>query len=128
MRIYLRSDVEAGKIMRNRGLGDNGKVVKFMADEVKRLCDPYVPFQQGSLKNGAKIADGGKRLIYQRPYAHYQYTGQAMSGRAPKHYNGKSLSYNGAPMRGDHWEKRMMADHGEELERSTENYIRSLAK
>lgn len=140
MRIYLQSDVSPDKIMRNRGLGDNGAVAKFMASEVKRLCDPYVPFQQGTLKNSAKIDGGGKRLIYPGPYAHYQHEGKVygpniplgngkfISGKAPKHPTGKSISYHGGPMRGDHWEKRMMADRKDELEDSVENYIRSLAK
>ena len=140
MKIYLQSDVDADKILRNRGLGGNGTVAKFIASEVKRLSEPYVPFQQGTLKNSAKIAGNGKHLIYPGPYAHYQHTGMVygpniplgngkfISGKAPKHPTGKRIKYHGGPMRGDHWEKRMMADHKDDLERSTENYIRSLGK
>lgn len=128
MRICLQSDVSPDKIMRNRGLGDNGAVAKEMANKVKELCDNYVPSQQGYIRNNVKIAGGGKHLIYPGPYSHYQHAGWVMVGSAPKHYNGKALSYHDAPMRGDHWEKRMMADRREELERYIENYIRSLAK
>lgn len=139
MKIYLQSDVSPDKIMRNRGLGSNGLVAKFMASEVKRLCEPYVPMQQGVMKNSAQISGNGKYLIYPGPYAHYQHTGEVYGpniplgdgrfiSKAPKHPTGKRIKYHGGPMRGDHWEKRMMADHRDDLERSTENYIRSLGK
>lgn len=139
MKIYLQSDVETDKIMRNRGLGENGAVAKFMASEVKRLSKPYVPFQQGTLKNNAKIAGNGKHLIYPGPYAHYQHTGEVYGpniplgdgqfiSKAPKHPTGKRIQYHGGPMRGDHWEKRMMADRGDDLTKSVENYIGGLAK
>lgn len=139
MKIYLQSDVDADKILRNRGLGSNGLVAKFMASEVKRLCEPYVPMQQGVMKNSAQISGNGKYLIYPGPYAHYQHTGEVYGpniplgdgrfiSKAPKHPTGKRIQYHGGPMRGDHWEKRMMADHKDDLERSTENYIRSLGK
>lgn len=139
MKIYLQSDVEPDKIMRNRGLGSNGLVAKFMASEVKRLCEPYVPMQRGVMKNSAQISGNGKHLIYPGPYAHYQHTGEVYGpnipigdgrfiSKAPKRPTGKRIKYHGGPMRGDHWEKRMMADHRDDLERSTENYMGSLAK
>lgn len=131
MNIYLHSDVDAEKIMRNRGLGENGLVAKFMASEVKRFCDPYVPMSAGAgahMKNRAKIAGGGKRLIYPGPYAHYHWVGELMAGTAPKHYTGIAMNYHGAPMRGPHWEKRMMADHKEDLEGSVETYIKGMTK
>lgn len=131
MKIYLQTDVSPDKIMRNRGLGENGKVAKFMASEVKRLSDPYVPMSAGAgahMKNRAQIDGGGKRLIYPGPYAHYLYVGISMEGRAPKRLTGRPLHFHGAPMRGKQWDKRMMADHSGELEKSIEEYIGSLAK
>jgi hypothetical protein len=136
VKIYLRTDVDPAKIERNRGLGDNGRVAKFIASEVKRFCDPYVPFRSGLLKNTAMIENGGKQLVYRQPYAHAMYNGVAYGPNytdgngnfwskpgAKKHLTGSSYSYHGAPMRGKQWEKRMMADHSGELTKSVKNYI-----
>lgn len=131
MRIYVQADVSPSRIIAGRGLQEGGPVNEHIAKEVKRLADKYVPASAGSsahMKGRARIAGGGRYLIYPGPYAHYQHEGLVMVGSAPKHYNGKALSYHDAPMRGAHWEKRMMADCKDELEDSVESYIRSLAK
>lgn len=63
-------------------------------------------------------ASGEVALIYPGPYAHYQYKGEVMAGRAPKHYTGRPIQYtegNKSPMRGKEWDKRMMADRGNEV-------------
>ena len=120
----VKIDINTNKILKVRGLGGSKEAQKYLASEVKRLCDPYVPKQQGNLKNNATIAGDGSQLVYNQPYAHYQYYGQVMAGRAPKHYTGESLSYHGAPMRGAQWEKRMLADKSKDLERSVEAYIK----
>ena len=135
MGVKVKVSIDAAQIMRKRGLSDN-KVRKHLASEVKRLSDPYVPMDQGNLKNQAVIASDGSTLTYNQPYAHYQYHGKVMgpnymdkegewhSGKAPKHYTGDDLTYHGAPMRGPHWDKRMMADKRKELETSVEKFIK----
>lgn len=124
MKVTVKVDIDTAKIMRQRGLGGDFGAQRFLASEVVRLCDPYVPMQQGMLKNQRIIAQDGSSVTYTQPYAHYQYYGEAMAGRAPKKYTGNKLDYHGAPMRGPQWEKRMMADKGRELEKSLEAFIR----
>ena len=119
----VKVDFNAKQIMASRGLGATLKVQKYIASEVKRLSDKYVPMQQGMLKNNAQIASDGSSIVYNQPYAHYQYYGKVMAGRAPKKYTGDDLTYNGAPMRGPQWTERMMADKKHELEKSVEAYI-----
>ena len=130
MKVKVTTSIDAATIMRLRGLGESKKAEKFLASEVKRLCDPYVPMQQGTLKNTARVAeDGGETaVIYGQPYAHYQYYGEAMAGVAPKQYTGKALTYNGAPMRGANWDKRMLADRGSDLVKSLAQYVGGRAK
>ena len=117
-------DINKAEILKRLGLGGTNKVQKYIASQVKRLCDPYVPMQQGLLKNNATIAGNGSSIVYTQPYAHYQYYGEVMAGRAPKQYTGKKLTYHGAPMRGAQWEKRMLADKSKDLEASVEAYIK----
>ena len=125
MKISVNSTVDARAIASRKGLGPGGKLRKYLAARVKLHCDPYVPMRSGTLKNTAQISSDGSELVYNQPYAHYQYHGMAMAGRAPKHYTGKPLRHNGAPMRGPHWEKRMLADHVHDLEQEVVAFINS---
>ena len=117
-------DIDTAKIMRRRGMGGDHGAQKFLASEAVRLMDAYVPMQQGMLKNQRTIAADGSSVIYTQPYAHYQYHGEVMAGRAPKHYTGEQLDHHGAPMRGPQWDKRMLADKSKELESNLAAYVR----
>lgn len=129
----IKVDINSAKIGKRLRLD---QVQKYVASEVKRLCDPYVPKQQGTLQSSATIASDGSAIVYTAPYAHYQYYGEVMgpnyqdkkgdwhSGRAPKHYTGKPLDYHGAPMRGKEWDKRMLADKKADLVRNVEIFIK----
>lgn len=120
----VKVNLPKAEILKRLGLGGTNKVQKYLASQVKRLCDPYVPMQQGTLKNNATVAGDGSNIVYTQPYAHYQYHGKVMAGRAPKHYTGDDLTYHGAPMRGPQWDKRMLADKSKDLERSIDAYIK----
>lgn len=124
MKIKVNIDINTKKIMAARGMGSSNKVQKYIASEVARLSNPYVPFQQGMLKNNKQIAQDGSHIIYPGPYAHYQWYGEVMAGRAPKKYTGRKLTYNGAPMRGKQWTVRMMIDKRKEIENNVETYIK----
>lgn len=101
------------EILSARGLGDNRGVQQYIDSEVLRLSDPYVPMQQGNLKRsgtlGTKLGSG--EVVYNAPYARYQYYGKVMVGRAPKRLTDRELTYHGAPKRGKLWFERMKADH-----------------
>lgn len=121
----VKVDLPKAEILKRLGLGGTKEVQKYLASQVKRLCDPYVPMQQGNLKNTATIAADGSQIVYSQPYAHYQYYGKVMAGRAPKKYTGDDLTYHGAPMRGPQWDKRMLLDKARDLEKSVEAYIKN---
>ena len=116
-------DIDTAKILKERGLGGDNRAQVYLASEVKRLCDPYVPFQNGPLKDTAQVAPDGSSVTYIQPYAHYQYYGEVMAGRAPKKYTGAKLTYSGGGMRGPEWDKRMMADKSQELVSNLEKFI-----
>lgn len=98
------------KILSRRGLQDNGPAQKQAASELKRMCDPYVPFLSGPLKNTAQVQQDG--VLYVQPYAAKQYHENAG--------NGQDGTANGG-RRGKQWDKRMMADRSGE-------YIEAVAK
>ncbi len=124
MSVKVKVDIPTAEILKARGLGSDTGARKYLASQVKNYCDPYVPMQQELLKNNATIAADGSYIVYTQPYAHYQYYGEVMAGRAPKQYTGKKLTYHGAPMRGPRWEKRMLADKSKDLEKSLDAYIK----
>lgn len=138
MKVKIKVNLNQAQILASRGLGPSCVAQRYLASEVKRFCDPYVPFAQGTLKNSAIIAGDGSTITYPGPYAHYQYEGKAMGpnipiiqggqltgffSRGPKRYTGADLQYHGAPMRGPQWDKRMLADKSEELTQSLANYV-----
>lgn len=110
--------------MQARGLGGSDEARLALANEVARLSDPYAPMQQGTLKNTVQVVRDGSAVVYDQPYAHYQYHGEVMAGRAPKHYTGKPIDYHGGPLRGKEWDKRMLADHKDELARAVAERVR----
>ncbi|WP_176107502.1 minor capsid protein [Clostridium saccharobutylicum] len=101
------------QILTARGLGTDNRAQKFFTNEVFKQCQPYVPRDEGILSTTVNLADNS--ITYVSPYARYQYYGKVMAGKAPKHATGKSLKYNGAPMRGSHWDKRCWVDRGNEI-------------
>lgn len=56
---------------------------QFIANEVARLSDPYVPMQSGNLKNHRIIANDGSTITYPGPYAHYHWAGEIYGPNIP---------------------------------------------
>lgn len=94
-------------ILLKRYLNKDGKAQSFFTSEVARLCDPYVPFVSGHLKNNKEVA--ASYIHYVSPYAAKQY------------YENKG-GHNG-PLRGKLWDKRMWADRGPEIVQAVANYV-----
>lgn len=140
MKVTVKVDVDTAAIMRRRGLGGDNRAQIYLASQVKDKADPYVPMQSGFLKNNAKVSSDGSTLTYPGPYAHYLYKGEVMgpnwqdksgkwhSGKAPKKYTGRELTYHGGPMRGKEWVPRMLADKSEEITRDLKTHIGRLSK
>lgn len=91
-----------------------GEASLFLANEVGRTCDPYVPMQTGMLKSVKRITpvQTGAQLVYTMPYAKQQY----YSGRT------EGQSRTGA-LRGRMWFERAKAAHGTGWIKSTAQYI-----
>lgn len=125
MKVEAKVNVDAAAILKSRGLGESKAAQKYLVQLIANLCDPYVPFSGGAgahMKAQKHLTDSS--IIYKGPYAHYQYVGEVMAGRAPKHYTGKSINYsNDTGKRGKAWDKRMMADRREEVEKGMDSFL-----
>lgn len=129
MKLDYEVNINTAKILKKYGLGGSKEAQRFLAEDVERKCQPYVPMSAVSgahMVNAARVTDDS--ILYPGPYAHYQYVGEVMAGRAPKHYTGQDINYHDGPMRGKQWDKRMMADRGKEVEQDFENYLKGRNK
>ena len=65
-------------MIKDLNLEEGGSVQYFFTNEVWRLSDDYVPFNEGPLKNNSFINTEGTQIIYNSPYARYQWYGMLM--------------------------------------------------
>lgn len=115
----------------------NNDAQLFMANEMKRLMDPYVPAQNMVLAQDVSIyteKDAGI-VEYRSPYAHYQYegelyvsskTGGAIASEGEyKVPAGRKLEYSKFrhPLATSHWDKAMMTARGDDLTKAMQRYI-----
>ena len=116
----------ANKIIKDHGLNEDGRVVRYARDEADRLMNPFVPFENGGLRR-LKTYPSPSKIKYTSPYSHYQYTGLKAKGASkPKGIKRKisneKLNYH-TPGTDSEWEKLMMEKKGKELVKDVQNYI-----
>ena len=100
----------------NKGLSKRGLTAKVVVqrvftNECARYMDKYIPMSQGAgvhMKNMKNVEVDS--VTYAGPYARYQWGGKVMIGPAPKRVTNIDLKYNGAPVRGAHFEEKMWED------------------
>lgn len=125
----------ARKLLAKRNLEKGGMVQRYIDSEVIRQCEPYVPFDEGTLTRSASLATriGSGLVIYNTPYARYQYYGVVYGPNIPmviggeqtfrsptnqaKHPTNRKLTYNKEkhPLAGSMWFERMKADHKDDI-------------
>lgn len=98
MKTILELDV--GKILASYGLDTSDRARIFLAQQVRRRCDKYVPYDTGRLKNTAEISADGRTVTYPQSYAAAQYR---------KYYR------HSDPGRGPRWERRMLLNERPQL-------------
>ncbi|WMI80353.1 minor capsid protein [Anaerotignum sp. MB30-C6] len=111
------------ELKKKHGLGGDGRVQRYIDQEVVRLMAPFTPLDTGALQKGINAKNG--EVVYSAPYAKMLYYGKVMvspSTGSPWARRGeekvltqRSLQFNGAPMRGAYWFLRMKAQFAEEI-------------
>ena len=132
--ISARLDVHLSPedILTAYGLEKGGRVQRTIDQKVIDFCQPYVPASPDrTLEFSAQVSTeiGSGEVIWNTPYAHYQYMGIVYGpnipviedgvlmgwfsppGR-PKHPTDRKLTYDTSqnPLAGPHWFERMKAD------------------
>lgn len=131
---HLRDFISARALRQKLGVDPGGYVQKAVDAAVIRECFPYLPFDEGVLAGSANTATeiGSGEVIYDTPYARYQYYGEVYGPNIPivengvvtgyfsppeKFPTGEKLKYSTEknPMAGSHWFDRAMADHKDDV-------------
>lgn len=128
------------------GLDEKGRVQQFVSNEVLKLCEPYVPLDEGGLKDSGRVEDatdvvwGGETVLY----AHYQWEGIVYEDpelhcagfrledggwRSRKNVEKvpteRKLTYENGGLRGPKWVERMLQNGGmEKIEKGAKEKIR----
>lgn len=95
---------DLGDCIKTLGLDEKGRVVNFIAHEIKRLSDDYVPYDiagkyvwPGRLKDTATVEDKTD-VVWDTPYARRWYYEEA--------------KFQGEPVRGRKWVDKMLQNGG----------------
>ena len=142
MKLDYEVNISTAKILRKYGLGEDKAAQRFLAEDVERKCQPYVPMSAGSaahMVNAARVT--ADSIIYPGPYAHYQYVGQVYGPNYPikdggfvtgwyspprKTPTGRSLNHSHFrhPLATSKWDKAMETARKGDLAQAVENYIK----
>lgn len=140
----LEGFITPSRFIRESGVGIGGYVQKVVDAAVIRECQPYLPFDEGVLAASANTATeiGSGEVIYDTPYARYQYYGEVYGPNYPitengeivgwfsppeKFPTGRKLRYSTErnPLAGSHWFERAMADRGKAILKEAQNAANS---
>ena len=132
MKVSFKFDKPEKQIVEETVGGD--RVQLFLANEARKLMQPYVPELNHILvKNVRTYVEGGQGIIhYMSPYARYQYHGKLMvSGKTGSSWShgeakvltNKNLHYS-KPTASSYWDKAMKTARGDELARAVQNFIK----
>lgn len=135
IKIELEWNKPINKIVDQVTGGEAGQL--FLANEAKRLMDPYVPADELILAQNVQVyTEKGKGIVhYKSPYAHYQWegilyvssiTGSAWSKGEYKVATSKKLKHAQFrhPLASSHWEKAMMTARKNDLAKAMENHLK----
>lgn len=120
------------KILKDHGLNQEGRAVKFLRDDADRLMNPYIPMDNGMLRRN-KAYPSNHEIKYISPYAKYQYYGKLMLAKngsswakkgEKKVATSRNLKYHTSGT-GPKWDKLMLQRHKNDLVKDVENYIKS---
>lgn len=96
------------------GIDPNGRISKYFTSECAKAMDKYVPMRDGNLRD---YDIEGNLIIYDQPYAHYQYEGISKSG------NPLNYSKDKHPLATHHWDKQMWSAEGDDIVRKVQKKL-----
>lgn len=88
---YTLDDFDKGEIVDKYGLGKDGDLRLFLANNCFRRMVKYTPWREGIMATHVTVKPG--KVIYEQDYANYQYRGARRDGSHPvRKYTKKGTS------------------------------------
>ena len=104
------------KLIKDYGLEPYGKIQYVVDSAIVMYSAPYTPKDSGILQGSVNSSIGSGELVYNTPYAHYQWVGVSKNGK-PFNYQKKN------PLATDHWVIEAMKVHLQDVCRDAERWI-----
>lgn len=120
------------KILKDHGLDQDGRAIRFLRDDADRLMNPYIPMDNGMLRRN-KSYPSNHEIKYISPYAKYQYYGKLMLAKngsswakkgEKKVLTSRNLKYHTSGT-GPKWDQLMMQRRKNDLIKDLQNYIKT---
>lgn len=120
------------KILKDHGLDQDGRAIRFLRDDADRLMNPYIPMQNGMLRRN-KTYPSNHEIKYISSYSKVQYYGKLMLTKngsswakkgEKKVVTNRNLKYHTSGT-GPKWDKLMMQRNKNTLIKDLENYIKT---
>ena len=120
------------KILKDHGLDQDGRAIRFLRDDADRLMNPYIPMDNGMLRRN-KSYPSNHEIKYISPYAKYQYYGKLMIAKnvsswakkgEKKVLTSRNLKYHTSGT-GPKWNELMMQRNKNTLIKDVENFIKT---
>lgn len=119
------------KILKDHGLDQDGRAIRFLRDDADRLMNPYIPMDNGILRRN-KSYPSNHEIKYISPYAKYQYYRKLMLAKngsswakkgEKKVLTSRNLKYHTFGT-GPKWNELMMQRNKNTLIKDVENFIK----
>lgn len=119
------------KILKDHGLDQDGRAIRFLRDDADRLMNPFVPMQNGMLRRN-KTYPSNHEIKYISPYSKVQFYGKLMLTKngsswarkgEKKVVTNKNLKYHTSGT-GPKWNELMMQRNKNTLIKDVENFIK----
>ncbi len=104
------------------GIQESGPIQKFLANSCYLHMDKYVPFDSGDLASIVSISNDGKYIIYNVPYASYQWRGEREDGTRKINESNRNRSKHSLAT--SHWDKKMITAEGDEIIKEVHDEIK----
>lgn len=104
---YVKIEMENIKeVVKDLGFDQKGKVQQYVTHRAKVRMDRHVPSDTTALRNQA--IENYDEVIYGAP-------GTSSNVYASIVYRNPALNFQGAPQRGAHWDRKTIADQGDQF-------------
>lgn len=109
-------------IKKNLGLQPGGPIHKFFTNTCYLHMDRYVPFDSGDLASIVSMSVDGKYIIYEVPYASYQYYGERKDGTHKINENNRNRSMH--PDATSFWVEKMATAEMDDIVKEVQNEMK----